>query len=660
MPLYERSPRPSFVLTVAASIAVVLATMTMATPAQASDPPCGPVVGGVHQVSTAAQLQAVGSGGTCPLSGSYLQVADIVLPPPVAPHVSNWIPIGTGGARFTGTFDGGHHTITGVRIESNSDFVGLFGYIDALAPPNPPAIVRNTHLLDVNVLGRNYVGALVGRVNDGSRISNSSSTGVVSGRLAVGGLVGTMGGGSTTPRVMETSMSSAAVSGTSAEVGGLVGDVQSRVNISRSYATGNVSGPREVGALTGWCCATNSGFTTDSFARGSATATALGAGGIVGGGGNSASRTYTRVYATGAVNAPFAGGLLGVQNTPYGEWIDSFWDTTTTQATSGAGNGVTPTGAIGLDTAGMTSLATFDDSGWSIAAGVDLTKTWGIDPAINNGYPFLTWSVRLLAYDANGGTGVPSGAQALVWESVIAAGSVGVERSGFTFTSWNTRADGSGISYAPGDLVMLPWHSRDGVSTVTTLYAQWAAPAPAPPTPSSPPGQVSAVAGDQSADVSWLPPASTGSFPVTNYLVRSSPGGHTCLTSTTSCTVSGLANDTAYTFSVQALTGAGWSVASVPSNVVVPGDAASIMITGSRTGRVITVSGETPELGMGAIVRPWVRLAGQSSFAEGSARILVSDDGTFEWSRRAARGVEVFVATTDGETRSNTVRLPRR
>jgi hypothetical protein len=45
---------------------------------------------------------------------------------------------------------------------------------------------------------------------------------------------------------------------------------------------------------------------------------------------------------------------------------------------------------------------------------------------------------------------------------------------------------------------------------------------------------------------------------VTSYQVTASPGGQSCLTSSTFCTINGLTNGTTYTFSVAALSGAGW------------------------------------------------------------------------------------------------------
>ena len=94
---------------------------------------------------------------------------------------------------------------------------------------------------------------------------------------------------------------------------------------------------------------------------------------------------------------------------------------------------------------------------------------------------------------------------------------------------------------------------------------------PSPPTPTPPSAPVSVIAtpGNASATVSWAPPSSSGSYPVTNYQVTASPGGQSCLTSSTTCTISSLTNGTTYTFSVAAFSGAGWG-ASATSGPVTP------------------------------------------------------------------------------------------
>jgi len=100
-------------------------------------------------------------------------------------------------------------------------------------------------------------------------------------------------------------------------------------------------------------------------------------------------------------------------------------------------------------------------------------------------------------------------------------------------------------------------------------------PQPGPPGPfvaPGPPRQVTAVPGDGSAQVAWLPPASAGSFPITSYRVTSQQDGRSCVVSapTLTCTIEGLANGTNYTFVVEAFNAAGWGPEGGPSAPVRP------------------------------------------------------------------------------------------
>ena len=71
--------------------------------------------------------------------------------------------------------------------------------------------------------------------------------------------------------------------------------------------------------------------------------------------------------------------------------------------------------------------------------------------------------------------------------------------------------------------------------------------------------------------VSWTAPTSSGGAEVTSYTVTASPGNQTCTaTGTTSCTVSGLTNDSTYTFTVVANNAVGSSVASAASSGIIP------------------------------------------------------------------------------------------
>lgn len=66
--------------------------------------------------------------------------------------------------------------------------------------------------------------------------------------------------------------------------------------------------------------------------------------------------------------------------------------------------------------------------------------------------------------------------------------------------------------------------------------------------------------------VDWAPPSSDGGAAITSYVVRVSPGGATCTTTgTPSCTIGGLTNGTAYSFTVTASNRVGTGPASSPS-----------------------------------------------------------------------------------------------
>ena len=78
-----------------------------------------------------------------------------------------------------------------------------------------------------------------------------------------------------------------------------------------------------------------------------------------------------------------------------------------------------------------------------------------------------------------------------------------------------------------------------------------------------------AISRDQSASVTWAAP-DTGGAAISSYTVTASPGGATCATSERTCTVVGLENGTAYTFSVQATNELGIGPASPASGAVTP------------------------------------------------------------------------------------------
>jgi len=142
-----------------------------------------------------------------------------------------WTPIGTGYSnKYTGTFDGGGHTIKGLTVTTNDQFVGLFGSIGYAGT------VKNVMMEDVQITSNRssgFAGGVAG-YSDGT-IENCSVSGSVSGTVYVGGVVGAQWNGSITG-----CSSSATVKGT-VYVGGVVGQTNGGATLTACYATGNVT-----------------------------------------------------------------------------------------------------------------------------------------------------------------------------------------------------------------------------------------------------------------------------------------------------------------------------------------------------------------------------------------------------------------------------------
>lgn len=79
-------------------------------------------------------------------------------------------------------------------------------------------------------------------------------------------------------------------------------------------------------------------------------------------------------------------------------------------------------------------------------------------------------AVYTLEYDANGGSGLMADVNSLAGDGVVVLPSSFSAPTGFVFSGWNTKADGSGTAYAPGATVTLTGDM--------TLYAQYKAVAP--------------------------------------------------------------------------------------------------------------------------------------------------------------------------------------
>jgi hypothetical protein len=367
-----------------------------------------------YQIDSLANLywitQNSGSWGS-----SFVQTANID-----ASSDSSWnsgagfTPIGNSATFFTGSYDGGGHSISGLFIYSTTDNSAGWGMFAGAKT----ATIKNLSLLNERVTvtaSGSAVGGLLGS-SMGSSIDSCSTTGVIyGGGDDAGGLVGSNNNdlGVTSGGHITRSYSSASVSGgTRTYVGGLVGENYDGV-VTGSYGTGNVTDDSiaaSVGGLVGFN--TEGGSISNCYSTGNATGT--GSNSEVGGfaGYNYSASTISNSYSTGTVtgNSDY-GGFIGYV---LGGSVDScFWDVQTSGQTGnggGAGNN-----SAGYSTTAMKTQSTFTNAGW------DFSGTWAIDPGVNNGYPGFFWET---GYVAKSPTAATDSSTSLTFSSATLNGSV--------------------------------------------------------------------------------------------------------------------------------------------------------------------------------------------------------------------------------------------
>lgn len=159
----------------------------------------------------------------------------------------DWTPIGIDyNHQYTGTFNGGGHTITGLTVTGSDQYVGLFGHIGS------GGTVKDVTLEEVKIESNNdmsAVGGVAGRSY--GTLENCSVSGSVSGSGIAGGVVGYQSGG------FLTGCSSSATVNAGGVAGGVAGLTDSGATLTACYATGDVplesinSGGNFVGGVVG-------------------------------------------------------------------------------------------------------------------------------------------------------------------------------------------------------------------------------------------------------------------------------------------------------------------------------------------------------------------------------------------------------------------------
>jgi len=237
---------------------------------------------------------------------------------PTANGGKGWQPIGTfipewGFMRFMGTFDGQGYEIRDLFINRpDEDAVGLFIGLDVIYGDG---VIKDIGVVNATVTGKDAVGGLVGS-NSGT-VSDSYTTGNVTGSSSVGGLAGGNFG------TVSDSYFTGSVTG-DWWVGGLMGENSHGGSVSNSYSTSNVTGASYVGGLVGYNFL---GTVTDSYFTGSVTGEWL-VGGLVGyklrGTVSNSYYNYDEVLINGQ-NIITVGALLGGD---FDQWLadDKFLD----------------------------------------------------------------------------------------------------------------------------------------------------------------------------------------------------------------------------------------------------------------------------------------------------------------------------------------------
>lgn len=177
------------------------------------------------QITDEAGLKAIAND----LSSNYVLAADITL-------TGQWTPLGTEASPFTGTFDGGGHSIKGLTVTASSDLdnSGLFGYAKG-------ATLKNVSIIGAKVDGDEHVGILLGNAKQ-VNISGVMTSGIVTGRDHVGGIVGDASGSADNGEFTSISncMSTAGVFSRTYQAGGIAGIVNA-ANIDKCFFYGSAT-----------------------------------------------------------------------------------------------------------------------------------------------------------------------------------------------------------------------------------------------------------------------------------------------------------------------------------------------------------------------------------------------------------------------------------
>jgi uncharacterized repeat protein (TIGR02543 family) len=183
----------------------------------------------------------------------------------------------------------------------------------------------------------------------------------------------------------------------------------------------------------------------------------------------------TSIDGSGTEYAPGASLVLNTSGTYYAQWTETSPLEIVIIDNGGTGSDPTLSGEVGTTvilpgTGGLTNTG-YTLTSWNTAANGSGTS-YVLDQNLILTSPltlYAQWAAMTSSINvnfiANGGSGSLEALSGAAGSSVTLPSASSVVRSGYTLTSWNTTANGTGTSYSPGQSLNL--------TSTLTLYAQW-------------------------------------------------------------------------------------------------------------------------------------------------------------------------------------------
>ncbi|MBO4914222.1 MAG: Ig domain-containing protein, partial [Oscillospiraceae bacterium] len=358
-----------------------------------------------YEITKCSQLAYVAQEGGEWLARNYLLAKDLILNKTVLEwdeagnlttdtgKLKQWTPIGY----FTGKFDGGGHTVSGLYVNKSGDCAGLFG--------SSSGTIKDVTVVNAYVKGDRYVGGVCGS----GGCTGCVYSGAVTGSGNVGGVCGS--GGAT------GCANYGAVTGTGEGVGGVCGYAYSS-SVSNCCNTAAVTGKTNVGGVCGYsysssvsnCCNTAAvtgstnvggvcGYSDKTVSDCCNTAKVTGESNVGGVAGSLNNGTVTNCYSRGNVKCTVSGNNAGAIVGSDG----AVWDKDTITGCHYLRTDKINTGLYGC---GGVSEADMEPGGFFANTAAELKKqatyegwnfsgTWAISSTRNGGYPYLTMEDEL-------------------------------------------------------------------------------------------------------------------------------------------------------------------------------------------------------------------------------------------------------------------------